>query len=299
MIDWLAGVEGTPEGRSLALALALFAAVSHAVFGALQKGRHDPWLARGAIDTAYSVMALPVALLLVPWPQGGEWLLLAGAVVIHLGYKLAQATAYSRGDFTVVYPIVRGTGPLVTVIFAGLVFGERYSALQWSGVLLLSGGILCLAAANVAATPLERARLIGTVGWAGITGLFVAAYTTFDAYGIRATPNPFTFLAWFFLLDGLIFPWIALVRLRATATPPPLDGLIRRGITGGLIAYASFGSVMMATRLDKVGQAAVLRETSVVFAAVIGWVFLGERIGPWRFALVGVIALGAVVVEFG
>jgi len=297
--EWLLAVEGTAEGRTLAMALALFAAVSHAVFGALQKGRHDPWLSRGAIDTAYCLMALPVALLVVPWPEGRQWLLLGIAVVIHLGYKLAQATAYSRGDFTIVYPIVRGTGPLVTVVFAGLVFDEVYSALQWSGVLLLSGGILCLAAANIASTPLEARRIAGAVAWAALTGLFVAAYTTFDAYGIRATPNPFTFLAWFFVLDGLIFPWIAFARLRAMIDPPPLAGLVQRGIAGGLIAYASFGSVMMATRLDKVGQAAVLRETSVVFAALIGWVFLGERVGPWRLALVGVIGLGAVVVEFG
>jgi drug/metabolite transporter (DMT)-like permease len=74
---------------------------------------------------------------------------------------------------------------------------------------------------------------------------------------------------------------------------------MRRGVVGAFVAFASFGSVMLATRLDKVGQAAVLRETSVVFAALIGWLFLKERVGPVRAALVAVIALGAVVVEFG
>ena len=89
-------------------------------------------------------MAAPVALLLVPWPEGREWAILAGAAAIHVGYKLAQAMAYSRGAFTVVYPVVRGTGPLVTVLAAGAVFGERYSAMQWAGVLMLSGGIMAL-----------------------------------------------------------------------------------------------------------------------------------------------------------
>jgi drug/metabolite transporter (DMT)-like permease len=83
------------------------------------------------------------------------------------------------------------------------------------------------------------------------------------------------------------------------ADPPELGPLMRRGLVGGVVAYLSFGSVMMATRLDKVGQAAVLRETSVVFAALIGWAFLGERVGGLRAGLVILVALGAVVVEFG
>jgi drug/metabolite transporter (DMT)-like permease len=297
--EWFLAIEGTTQASLVATMLALLAAVSHAVFGALQKGRHDPWLSRGAIDAAYCLMALPVALLAVPWPQGWEWAILAGAMVIHLGYKLAQAMAYSRGAFTVVYPIVRGTGPLVTVLAAGFVFGEVYSAVQWSGVLLLSGGIFVLAGLNIAQAGVGRVVLVKAVWLAFLTGLFTAAYTTYDAYGIRFTPDPFTFLAWFFVLDGLIFPWIAAWRYARMPVAPDLDGLARRGIAGGLVAYVSFGSVMLATRLDKVGQAAVLRETSVVFAALIGWLFLKERVGPARGALVALIALGAIVVEFG
>lgn len=295
---WLAGIEGTHEGHLVAMGLALLAAVSHAVFGALQKGRHDPWLTRGAIDISYGLMALPVALFLVPWPEGRVWLLLLGAMAIHMVYKLAQAMAYSRGAFTVVYPVVRGTGPLVTAAAAGFVFGERFTLGQWLGILLLSGGIFGLSAVNFAETRLARRQLVQTLGIAFVTGGLVALYTTYDAYGIRATPNPFTFLAWFFLADGLIFPWISLVRYRAMPNPPDLGPLLLRGFAGGLVAYVSFGSVMLATRIDKVGQAAVLRETSVVFAALIGWAVLGERVGRLRAALVVLIALGAVVVEF-
>jgi drug/metabolite transporter (DMT)-like permease len=299
MEHWLAGFEGTEAARQLAMGLALLAAVSHAVFGALQKGRHDPWVSRGAIDISYSLMALPVALFLVPWPEGRMWLILAGAMVIHLVYKYAQARAYDRGDFTVVYPIVRGLGPLVTVAAAGVVFDETYSALQWTGVLLLSGGILSLSAFNILNASIGRARLVAALSWAAATGIMVSAYTTYDAYGIRATPNPFTFLAWFFTLDGLLFPVIAFHHYARMHDPPAIGPLFRRGITGGLVAYISFGSVMMATRLDKVGEAAVLRETSVVFAALIGWLFLGEKVGPLRASLVVLIAAGAVTVEFG
>lgn len=299
MSELFAAIEGTPAAPRVALALALLAAVSHAVFGALQKGRFDPWATRGAIDFCYSVMALPAAVFLVPWPVGTQWLILAGAVAIHLAYKLAQAMAYSRGAFTVVYPIVRGTGPLVTVVAAVILFGEDYSALQWTGIFLLSGGIFALAAVNIHGAGVGRALLLEAVWFALLTGLLTAAYTTYDAFGIRQTPNPFTFLAWFFLLDGLVFPWIAAWRRAHMLVPGELGPLLRRGLVGGLVAYVSFGSIMLATRLDKVGQAAVLRETSVVFAALIGWLFLKERVGPIRGALVCVIALGAVVVEFG
>ena len=298
-MDWLAAIEGTPEGRTVALGLALFAAVAHAVFGALQKGRFDPWLTRGAIDICYSAMALPVALLLVPWPEGRAWAILLGAMAIHFVYKLCQAMAYTRGAFTVVYPIVRGSSPLVTVFIAGIAFNEHYTLVQWLGVLLLSGSILALSAFNVASVGIGRRRLVGAIGWALVTGIFVAAYTTYDAFGIRATPNPFTFLAWFFLFDGLIFPWIALARWQAMPDPPDPGPLLRRGLVGGLVAYLSFGSIMLATRIDKVGQAAVLRETSVVFAALIGWAFLGERVGALRPARVVLIAAGAIVMEFG
>ena len=116
MSDWLISLEGTEAGHRLALALAVMAAFLHAVFGALQKGRHDPWMTRGAIDGAYGLMAAPFALFVVPWPEPQMWPIFAGAWVIHIVYKLLQAQAYSKGAYTVVYPVVRGTGPLFAVI---------------------------------------------------------------------------------------------------------------------------------------------------------------------------------------
>jgi drug/metabolite transporter (DMT)-like permease len=299
LAEWLTAIEGTPEGRNVAMGLALLAAVAHAVFGALQKGRHDPWLTRGAIDAWLFVLMVPVTLFLVPRPEGRVWWILAGALGIHFVYKLLMAMAYSRAAFTVVYPVVRGTGPLVTVAIASVVFAEHYSAVQWGGVLLLSGGILALAVVNLRGATVGRTDLRAGLVIAFLGGISVAVYTTYEAYGIRATPDPFTFLAWFFLITAVDFPFFAAWRYDRMADPPELGPLIRRGFLGAVIAFISFGAVMLATRLDKVGEAAVLRETSVVFAAIIGWAFLNERVGPVRAALVAVIALGAIVVEFG
>ncbi|MDP4032430.1 MAG: EamA family transporter [Pseudorhodobacter sp.] len=296
MSDWLRTLAGTPAGHDLALGLALLAAILHAVFGALQKGRHDPWLSRAAIDASYGILAAPLALFVVPWPEPHMWPIFAGAFAIHAGYKYLQAMTYSRGAYTVVYPVVRGTGPLFTVIGAGLVFGESFSLGQWAGVATLLAGIFGLAAYNLIHVRVDRDTLVPALGLAVATGAFVALYTTYDAYGIRATYDPFTFLAWFFMIDGVFMPVITHRRWRRLPSSALLP-LVRRGLLGAVVAWFSFGSIMLATRLDTVGQAAVLRETSTVFAALIGWLVLGERVSRAQLGLMALIAAGAVIVE--
>ena len=299
MSDWLISLEGTADGHRVALWLALLAAFLHAVFGALQKGRHDPWLTRGAIDICYGLIAAPFVLFVVPFPEPHMWVIFATAWVIHTIYKLLQATAYSQGAYTVVYPVVRGTGPLFTVIGAGVLFGEVFTLTQWMGVAVLLSGIFGLAIYNLLYLEPERDTLHKALFFAVLTGLFVALYTTYDAYGIRATADPFTFLAWFFMIDGWFIPILSARRwIRMESRPAP-GPLMLRGLIGAIIAFFSFGAIMLATRLDKVGEAAVLRETSTVFAAIIGWLVLRETVGPRRIALMALIALGAVIVEFG
>ena len=299
MGDWIVQLAGTPQGAQLATALALMSAVAHAAFGALQKGRYDPWLTRGAIDGWLAVISAPVALFLVPWPNAFTAWMLAGAVVIHFIYKLTMALAYEKAAYTVVYPVVRGTGPLVTVIAASAIFGEHFTVVQWMGVACLSGGILLLALRNLSEETIDRAALKTGLAWAALGGVTVAIYTTWDAYGIRSSLNPFTFLAWFFFVTALDFPIIAVVHYRGMLTKPDLGPLMWRGFAGAFIAWISFGGVMLATRLDKVGEAAVLRETSTVFAALIGWFILGEKVGPRQLFLMALVALGAVIVEMG
>lgn len=297
--DWLISLEGTEAGHQVALGLAIMAAFLHAVFGALQKGRHDPWLSRGAIDFSYCIMAAPFALFVVPWPEPHMWGIFAAAWAIHIVYKTLQAWAYTKGSYTVVYPVVRGSGPLFTVIGAYLLFGEAFNLVQWLGVATLLSGIFGLAYYNYRFLETERDTLGVALVLAGMTGILVAMYTTYDAYGIRATADPFTFLAWFFMIDGCTFPIVSLLRWRGMPDRPAPGPLMVKGFFGGLIAFCSFGAIMLATRLDKVGEAAVLRETSTVFAALIGWLVLKETVGPRRIALMALIAAGAVIVEVG
>lgn len=296
MSELIAGIEGTPAGEHVALILALMAAFLHALFGALQKGRFDPWISRAAIDICAGLMAAPIALFVVPWPEPHMWPIFAGMVVIHICYKVLQAMTYQRGAFTVVYPVVRGSAPFFAVIGSGLVFGEHFTLGQWAGLGVLLAGIFGLAAYNLRTVTVNRDTMVPALALAVATGAFVALYTNYDAWGVRATPDPFTFIAWFFFLDSFFMP-IYTVRRWRNFPSQDVVALFKKSVLGAFVAYFSFGSIMLATRLGHVGKAAVLRETSTVFAALIGWLVLGEKVGPRRTALMALIALGAVIVE--
>ena len=291
-------IEGTESGRQFAFFLALMAGVLHAAFGAMQKGSVDPWIMRGAIDISYGLMALPIVIYIVPWPETYQFVILVGVWFIHTAYKILQAMAYTRGAYTVVYPIVRGSAPLFTVIGAYFLFGEIFGLGEWFGLLILLSGIFGLAIYNLVTNEVDRKTLNMALGLAFCTGLFVALYTTYDAYGIRNSADPFTFVAWLFLIDSFAMPIIAFVYAQKNKILLRGNGLFWRGPIGGVLAVTSFGSILLATRLDKVGEAAILRETSVIFAALMGWLFLKEKVGAYRLILMSLIVLGAVLVDF-
>jgi len=299
LVDLIYKIEGTSTGSRVALWLAVLAAFLHAVFGSLQKGRHDPWLSRGAMDASSGLAMLPLAIFVVPIPEPELWPIFLLIFIIHFIYKILQALAYSKGSFTVVYPVVRGTSPIFTVIGAYILFGETFASIQWFGIFLLLMGIFGLALYNLIFLETSRETLPIALILAICTGSFVALYTTVDAYGIRVAINPLAFIVWFFLIDSLSITPYAVYRWINLSEKPKFLPLAIRGAVGGVVAFFSFGSIMLATRLDKVGEAAVLRETSTVFAAVIGWLFLKETVGPRRVLLMALIAIGAIVVEVG
>ena len=302
MGEYIVDLAGTDAGKTLALALILFSALAHATFGAINKGGIDPFINRGAINIVYGLFAAPFAFLVFPWPERDLWLFFAVVVLVHLVYETLQAGSFFLGKFTLVYPIARGTGPIAGVLLATLMFNESYSIGQWTGVALLSLSIIGLAVANIRASRIDlddTGRLLFAITIAVATGVMVAVYTNVDAYAIRMAKNPFTFLAWFFTLSGMTFPIIAYFRWRQLTVKPQIERLALRGLVGATVAYLSFGSVMIATRLDSVGKAAALRETSVIFAALIGFFIFRERIDRPRAILIGLITMGAILVQVG
>lgn len=302
MSDLIVQLAGTPAGELLALSLALLSALAHAIFGAINKGGLDPFLNRGAINIVYSLMAAPFALFVFPLPAADLIPILIVVYFVHMLYEWLQAASFHRGAFTVVYPISRGTGPFFTAIIAIFVFSEHLRIGQWLGLVVLSGSIVSLALANLAEKRREGVHprdMQTAISIAVATGLMIAVYTTIDAYGIRLASNPFTFLSWFFFMGGFGFPFIAALRWRKLTVRPAISELAVRGVFGALIAFISFGAVMLATRLGKVGEAAALRETSIIFATAIGVLIFREKIDVKRIAIIFAVAAGAILVELG
>jgi len=302
LLEDFLNLAGSEQGARLSLVLALISAMAHAVFAALNKGGFDPYLNRGAINFFYSLFAAPFALLVLPLPESHVWPVLALSFFLHLGYELFQAAAYARGAFTITYPVGRGTAPVVVAVIAYFLFAEKLGVIQWLGIMILSSAIISLAIVDLRSKDLSREARAGlglSIVLAIIAGLFIASYTLADAYGIRLTANPFTFLAWFFFLGGFGFPPIAYVRWLSmgVSSRPPLRPLILKGIIGAIVAFFSFGMLLLATRIGKVGEAAAIRETSVVFATFIGVFFFKERVGHWKWAAIAAIAVGAGLLE--
>ena len=247
-------------------------------------------------------MAAPFALFVFPLDESGLIPILAISFFVHVAYEWFMAASYTKGAFTLVYPVARGTAPAITSLIAILVFHETLASVQWIGILLLSGAIVALAGVNLREQQLDdaiKAALLPSVFLAIGAGICVSLYTIVDAYGIRLAVNPFTFLVWFFFLGGLGFPLVALARWRNMEVKPPIRPLIVRGFTGACVALFSFGTLMLATRIGKVSEAAALRETSILFAAVIGVLFLGEKLSVGKGVIIGLIALGALLIELG
>lgn len=212
MGSWIVSLEGSPAGETLALVLVLVSAVTHAMFGVIFKGGVDPYINRGAINISYSIMALPVALFVLPMPSAQMWAVLACSFLAHVFYELLQARAYSKGAFTLVYPVARGTGPIATALLAYAVLSEHLEPLQWLGLLVLSGAIFSLALVNLRDLRADRdaSRGVAAAVIAAIaTGCVAAVFMNIDAHGTRMGTNPLTFVTWFFVLGAFSAPVFA------------------------------------------------------------------------------------------
>jgi drug/metabolite transporter (DMT)-like permease len=267
----------------------LGAALAHAAWNALIKSGRDVLLDTALVALGSGVLVAPV-LFLVPPPERAAWPYLAASSLIHIGYFFSLVGAYRAGDLSHGYPIMRGVAPLIVAASALAWFGEAPSAAAWAGVALICGGVLSLGVAG-----LGWAGSRATLGWALGNAAIIALYTLVDATGVRAAGGALRYVLWVFLLMGLPFGLIviALKRgefLRHAARHWP------RGLAAGALSALSYGVALWAMTRAPVAAVAALRETSVVFAALIGAYLLKEghvrqRLAGAAAVLAGVIAL--------
>jgi drug/metabolite transporter (DMT)-like permease len=266
----------------------LLAAVTHATWNAIAHGIKDQLLAFGLIGAGGAVVAIPL-IAVSPLPLGASWPYLLSSVAIHVFYNLLLMRSYQYGEFGQVYPLARGTSPLVVTILAALFVHERLGAVPLSGVLLISAGLAVLV---LGGRRPGRAAFLAAVG----TGLTIAAYTTVDGVGVRASGNSVAYIGWLMLLECLCVPLFALIRRRDILVRQPRR-LLGAGLLAGALSVLAYGLVLWAQTRGALAPIAALRETSVIFGAIIGTVAFREPFGRTRIAATIVVSAGIVLLN--
>lgn len=269
-------------------AIVLFAAFLHAFWNAVVKGAHDKTIVLGLIALGHVLPGIAMVIL-APLPTAASIPFIIGSTVIHWGYYYLLNVAYRLGDLSVIYPIARGMAPVLIALGAQIFVGERLGLLAWSGILCVSCGIMVLTR-GVFRSNLPRIGLLAAMG----TALMIAAYSITDGVGVRLSGTALGYIGWLFVAESIVAVYIFSTRwdrLRA------LDvRTLCLGIAGGIISGAAYALVLYAKTLAPLGIVSALRETSVIFATLIGVMWFKE--GPRRNRLVAaaIVAAGIVLI---
>jgi drug/metabolite transporter (DMT)-like permease len=278
-----------PHLTPVIIVIVIGAGALHACWNAIAKQVRDRMMAFAWIG-ATSMVAGGVILAVTGLPARAAIGFAITSAVIHVAYELALMNSYRLGAFNQTYPIARGTSPLVVAVGAYFLVGEHLGLAALAGVITLAVGLMSLA--------LSSGRLshhdLPAVGAAVLTGLTIASYTIVDGVGVRHSHDPLAYTGLLFLLMGPPILVVAAARRplaawRDTATAG-------RGVVAGLLSVLAYGIVLWAQTRAPLAEVAAIRETSVVFAALIGVAVLGEDFGRRRVVAAMVIAAGIVLI---
>lgn len=278
---------------SLGITLAVLGAgLLHAGWNALLKTAPggDPMLDTASVVGGSCACAL-VLLPLVPLPAPAAWKFVAASCVVHFAYYITLAHAYRTGDLSFAYPLMRGTAPLIVAVL-GIVFLRELPTIHvMAGILLICAGIVSIAFVRRERHPPAAAA------WAFTNAGIIALYTLVDGSGARASGDAIAYVTWLIFLEGLPFlAWIAW--RRGAPAVAYLQRGWRRGLLGGACSLGAYGIVLFAMTRAPVAAVAALRETSVLFAALIGAVWLKEGFGAMRLAGAASVVAGIASLKF-
>jgi len=263
----------------------LGAGLLHAAWNALIKsaGGGDALLDTATVVAGSALCSL-AALPFVAPPLPASWPFAAASAAIHFAYYLTLAQAYRTGDLSFAYPLMRGTAPLLVTVLGVLFLRELPTLQTAAGVVLICAGIFAIAFAQ------RRHHPRAAVAWALANAAIIAVYTLIDGAGARASGNAFAYVLWLTFVESVVF--LAWVRVhRGAAAVGYVQAQWRRGLVGGFCSVAAYGIVLWAMTRAPIAAVSALRETSVLFAAVIGTVLLKEGFGVARLAgAAGVVA---------
>ncbi|MFD0367854.1 EamA family transporter [Streptomyces sp. NPDC059071] len=266
----------------------LLAAVTHASWNAIAARIRDQLLSFTLISGGGALIGA-VGVCFTPLPAAGAWPYLIASALLHIAYYALLMKSFELGDFGQMYPIARGTAPLVVTLLAAVFVGEVPDAGQLAGVAVASAGLTGLALWGIrgkGARPHWPALLA-----AGATGLSIAAYTVVDGVGVRASGTPLGYIGWLMLLQGLAVPAYALYRRRGRLAAE-LRPYAARGLLGAAMSVAAYALVLWAQTRAPLAPIAALRESSIIVGAAIGALLFKERFGGPRVAAAGLMVVG-------
>lgn len=272
-------------------AVVLAAAALHAGWNALLKIGLDRYLTASLIQIGAACVALPALFFFSP-PVAAAWPCIAVSALLHIGYNIFLARAYQHGDLSQAYPIARGSSPLMVALLA-LLAGETLYAGQWLALLVLVGGIWLMAWRGGQAGAARNGALLFN---ALATAACIAGYTLADALGARSNGDAIGYALWLFLVNGVVAGCI-LALSRGPRVFLRLGPHWRGGLGGGAMSMLAYSLVIWATTQAPVAMVSALRESSVLFALLIGWLFLKESMPVLRLLACAVILAGVVLLK--
>jgi drug/metabolite transporter (DMT)-like permease len=288
---------------SLSVILAvLAAAVTHATWNAIAHGIKDQTLAFALIGVGGTAVSVPLVIV-AAMPRSASWPYLLASVAIHVFYNLLLMQCYRLGEFSQVYPLARGVSPLVVTILAAVFVHEHLAFFQVMGVVIVSAGLAFLvfggrrapAGGHGGVVPpgqQSQGAFLAAVG----TGLTIAAYTTVDGVGVRLSASPVGYIGWLIMLESLCVPLFALIRRREVLLKQPRRILLS-GLAAGALSVLAYGLVLWAQTRGALAPIAALRETSVIFGAIIGTVIFREPFGRTRITATVLVVAGIVLLN--
>ena len=267
----------------------LLAALLHASWNAMLHGNQDRLLSMTWMSIAIAAVSTLVVLF-VPWPAQAAWPYIVASGLVHIVYNVTLVRSYRRNDLAQAYPVARGSSPLLVTLGAALFAHEAIGPLHALGIVMISGGIIAIA---LQGQHVSRAGLLAAL----TTGVTIAIYTVIDGIGVRLSGGQaLAYTAWMFMFYWLMPVLFVAVRGLTALWEPVRETPLSVGssLIGGVVSIAAYGIVIWALQSGAMGAVSALRETSVVFAVLIGRVFLRETVNAKRWLACMIVAAGAV-----
>ncbi|MDX1405181.1 MAG: DMT family transporter [Woeseiaceae bacterium] len=261
--------------------LVLLAALTHAAWNAWLKNTSPDFIGLAALATGWLTTAC-IALPFVGPPEPVHWKYLLTTTIVHTIYAALLVSAYRHGELSLVFPIARGSAPLIVALVSPWVLMERLAGFDLLAVVLIASGILIIGLAGAGSNVRDRHAVLLSLA----TGATIASYTIIDASGARAGTSPHVYSVWLFVLASIAQIAVSTL-VHRSATLALLKPHLVRGITVGILSAVAYGAVLWAMSVAPAALVAAVRETSILFAALIGWLLLGEKVG--RFRWIGVV----------